>query len=165
MLRTFIALCLVAGFASAEDSPLVALAKRTNASRKPSKRTVITNETLAGGRSVLTTAGGQAAGSATTTDPSPYALYLATAPRLPVRPASEATPDTMSTDSRPLYPATTARTIEPTITAVTIEPESTIRTIEPTSGAQNIEPQVTARSIPTESTANTIEPQVAQPPQ
>jgi hypothetical protein len=164
MVRTIIALSLVAGFAYAEDSPLVALAKRTNASRKPSKRMVITNETLTGSRTQLTTAGGQQTTPATTTDPLVAWLNSPSALPAAVRTPSEAAPESLpATDSA--YPATTARTIEPSITAVTIVPESTIRTIEPSSGAQSIEPESTARSIPTESTANTIEPQVAKPPQ
>src|SRR3954454_21411078 len=45
MFRTLLAFLLFAGVASAQDSPLVALAKHSN--RNASKRPVITNDTLA----------------------------------------------------------------------------------------------------------------------
>src|SRR3954447_11397262 len=45
MFRTLLAFLLFAGVASAQDSPLVALAKHSN--RTASKRPVITNDTLA----------------------------------------------------------------------------------------------------------------------
>src|SRR5688572_27283292 len=67
MLRTTLALLLVAGVVSvsAEDSPLVALAKRTN--RKASKTPVITNDTIAATKGRISMGGGEGTTTASNT--------------------------------------------------------------------------------------------------
>lgn len=139
MLRTTLAFLLLAGVASAQDSPLVALAKRTH--RTASKTPVITNESLATLKGRVSFAAGQ-------TQSAPAPAYV---------PASSAPgPQARTTSAAPAVPVdyslpSSARNIEPQVSARTTMPESSAHTIEPTSGARTIEPQSTAR---------TIEPQV-----
>lgn len=166
MFRTTLVVILLAGFAAAQDSPYVALAKRTN--RKASKTRVITNETLVRARTYsestegeqATTAPAAAAATAQqaavteeTPAPAPVASVNATTGLLlpPVEQLTE-----------PSYP-TTAKTIAPESTARTV-PAEMARNIEPTSGAQTIEPQSTIQAVEPASSARNIEPAAAKPP-
>src|SRR5687767_10909702 len=93
MLRITIVLLLVAGVASAEDSPLVALAKRTN--RKASKTPVITNQTVGRGRIAIPTGGAP---------PTPAAAATPAAPATPA-PVAPALPQWLLESPRPAAPA------------------------------------------------------------
>jgi len=167
MLRTTILLFLVAvaSVAWAEDSPLVALAKRTN--RKASSRPVITNETVAASKGRISVSSAEPVKSS-----SPRATG-APAPAAPSQPQARATTAAAPANPQPAtpaaptsgYPASTARNIEPTSSAQTITPQSTARTIDPSTGARTIDPQSTAGTIQPASTARNIEPQANKPPQ
>ena len=164
MIRTALALTLVAAFASAEDSPLVALAKRTN--RKVSKTPVITNETLAQSKGRF---------SASTAEPAPLPRAVTTASSIAnAQPAAQ--PQTAAASSvpatpapRPIQPAvapaygtSTVRNIDPATSARNIEPQSTARTITP-SAPPTVTPQSSARNVQPSSTARNIQPQVVKP--
>lgn len=152
MLRTTLALLLVAGIASAEDSPLVAAAKRSN--RQASKTPVITNSTLAKSRGRLSTASEQLPPL-----PSPT-VAPGTKPAAPA-PARDETRTTQT--QQPATPASTARMIEPSSSARSTAPTSSARSVEPTSGVRNTDPSSTARTVQPQSTAKTVNPQAAKP--
>ena len=156
MLRLMLVVLLLTSFASAADSPLVALANRTN--RKASKTRVITNETLAASKGRISVASGEAAGPSAgrRLPPAP-----APPPRVAPQQAQTAAPSATTT---PAYAPTTARNIEPSSSAQSITPQSTAGTIQPSSGARRIDPQNTSRTIQPASTARTIEPQANRPP-
>jgi hypothetical protein len=158
MLRTIVALCLATAFvsASAEDSPMVALAKRTN--RKASKAPVITNETLANSKGRMSMSSGETVPPpAIALTPSPT-VQAATKPAAQTIPAASFQPAT-----RPADPNSTVRNIEPQSSARYITPQSTARTTQaPT--APNITPQSSNTNITPASTARNITPQ-AVPPQ
>ena len=165
MLRAIIPLCLVAAFASAEDSPLVALAKRTN--HKASKRPVITNETVAASRGWISIAFGETTASSMTpavaSSPSPIPPPSPTV-AAPANLASPTIPSAAATQTSS-YPSSTVRNIEPASSVTTVAPESTTRTTEPSSGAGRIDIQSTARTIEPDSTVHNSQPQTSKPPQ
>lgn len=151
MRKLMILVLLAAATISAGDSPLVALAKRTN--RKASKTPVITNDTVAKSKGRLSAAGGDATAStgaqpARTASPS-YSQPEASTARKESTPASTAAPN---------YPSTTVRTIQPQSTAATLNPSSTARTIQASSGAGKIAAQSTAQTVRPASTAQTSRP-------
>ena len=161
MLRFTIALLLAAGVVSAQDSPLVALAKRSN--RKASKTPVITNQTVGqrsgristvdGAVPPLTT-GTTAAAPATAASPAPV-----TQPARPATPAAPA-PAMASSMVAPADPkAASVRNIDPYSTARSVEPSSSARTVAPVSGAQNINPTSTVQTVQPTSTVRTVAPQ------
>src|SRR3954468_6024269 len=129
MFRTLLAFLLLAGVASAQDSPLVALAKHSN--RNASKRPVITNDTLV-------TLKGRISFTAGETPSGPIPVYVPAPPTPPAQaPTSLPAPAVIPADySLP----STARNIAPQTSASTTAPQSTARTIEPSSGARNVEP-------------------------
>src|SRR6266576_1102851 len=140
MFRTALALLLLAAVASAEDSPLVALAKRSN--RSASKRPVITNETVAASKGRISfTAGNTQSGQATSAE-IPAAATPTVVPPVPAQAGRSATR---------VYPpasAAAAPTQEyalPT-TARNVEPQSSVRNVEPSSSVRNIDPQSTVRT-------------------
>lgn len=138
---------------TAADSPLVALAKRTN--RSASKTPVITNATLAqhSGRISIATDVENASKQAPKLPPATPRQEPA---RTAVSPAAAPRPTiTMAT---PVNPSTTVRNIEPQSTAVTVTPQSTAGVIQGTSSVQSITPQSTAGTITPQSTARTITP-------
>jgi hypothetical protein len=141
MRRTALAILLLAGIASAEDSPLVALAKRTN--RKAPKSPVITNQTIGTHAGRVSFAGGQMP---------PINL---TAP--PDSSSAKATNTTQTTAAT----ATTQTTATPTppSTARNIQPPSSARNVDPSSGARAVAPQSTGATVPPASTAQTVQPQ------
>ena len=173
MLRAIVGLFLIASVVSAEDSPLVALAKRAN--RKASKTPVITNETVARSRGRFSLPAGQetataaevksasAVPSAATPPPVPMPTPAVTPPPAPA-PAQGVTPGTLGTGA---YAASTARNIVPQSSVRNIEPQSSARTTLPASTARSI-PAPTAPIVVPESTARNIQPQAApvqKPPQ
>ncbi|HWW62138.1 MAG TPA: hypothetical protein VN181_12280 [Thermoanaerobaculia bacterium] len=143
-----VAILLVAGVASAEDSPLVALAKRTN--RKGSKTPVITHETLANSVGRVSTAA-----ETTTSSSAPFTVPPVVMPAAPAPPKRELTAASTEPAPETGYPASTARNVEA---------QSSARTIDPSSGAGRIEAQSTVRTIQPESSAQNI-PAQAVPPQ
>ena len=150
MLRITIALLLVAGVASAEDSPLVALAKRTN--RKASKTPVITNQNVGRGRVAIPT--GDAPPAVT---PAPATTPTAAAPAAPALPAW------LLESPRPAAPpvpelSSTARSVAPQSSAQTTMATTSARNVAPTSGAVNYAPQSTAGSVAPASTAQNVQP-------
>lgn len=154
-----VAFLLVTVSAAAEDSPLVALAKRTN--RQASKRPVITNETLAKSSNKVSFASGDS-------------LPAPALPKAPSTPTSQQTANSPVAQNAPKdlagqagnYPTSTARTIDPQSSARTIDPQSTAGTIQPTSDTvRQINPTSTAANIQPQSTAQNIVPQTANPPQ
>jgi hypothetical protein len=177
MLRMTLALLLVTFTASAQDSALVALAKRTN--RKPAQAPVITNDTVGGSKGRVSFGSSEQAAPASGANAStPRAKKTAT----PAATPSAKTPPPAATDAAkepekadaPVK-STTVRSIEPQSTARTIAPPTSARTIEATSGARLIpaqagtvrttQPQSTARSIQPQSTARSTQPPSAnQPP-
>lgn len=160
------AVLLLATFAvSAEDSPMVALAKRAN--RKASKTPVITNDTVAASRGRFSQPTGEAPVQPPTRPTTATASTIATTvtPPAPARPPEVATvpaprpqqpvalPGQVGSGAfapstaRNIEPQSTARNITPAATTVsTIQPQSSARTIQTTSG-QPITPQSTARNI------------------
>jgi hypothetical protein len=131
---------------AAEDSPLVALAKRTN--RKAAKTPVITNATLAG----------STIGKGRVSMPAGEALPLprvpsAAAPQAAATPAAAPAPRAAAAapvaTTTPAYPSSTARIIEP---------QSSIRSIVP-SAAAGMAPQSTARNVETQAVAPVKPPQ------
>ena len=161
MIRTTLALLLTTAVVMAQDSPLVALAKRTN--RKASKTPVITNETVARskGRVSLPAGDTQAVAAALPALPTPTAAPTAQeeTPRQPARAATAA-----ATAPYTAPATTTVRNITPESTARTIMPE-TARTIEPATTARQITPQSTVPTVQPASTARNIQPQTSNPPQ
>lgn len=151
-----IAFALLAVTAIAEDSPLVALAKRSH--RAESKTPVITNDTLIkSGRASFATG-----------DPA-NAPTLPPAQSAPAPAASAPSPATPVAQPRFNYPApgadaqqatsSSVRNIDPTQSTVRyIEPQSTVRNIDTAVTVRNIDPQSTANNIDPQSTARTIEP-------
>jgi hypothetical protein len=110
---------LAATLVSAEDSPLVALAKRAN--RAKSKTTVITNETVLQSKGRFS----QAPGAAMTTVAPLPSTPAAAAPTPPASPAARA-PRESTTQPGEIgsgaYGASSARMIEPQSTARNITP-------------------------------------------
>jgi len=170
MLRTALALLLLATVASAEDSPLVALAKRSN--RAASKTVVITNETVTASKGRISDPAGDTQPAQTTSAPA--------TPRAAATPAPARTPTPQATPAAaPAYPAkktgavaaspeyalpTTARNIEPQSTVRNVDPQSTARNVDPQSTVKNVDPQSTARTIEPQVTVRNIEPQTTNTP-
>jgi hypothetical protein len=168
MRKILVVLLVVAGSVSAQDSPLVALAKRTN--RKASKTPVITNATVAASQGRMSMAAGEAAAAQSqTATPAAAATEAAAATpaAVPPAPAVQYVAPKTITRAAPVVtsympqPASTARNIEVQSTAVTIAPVSTVqniepassaRTVEPPSSARNVEPASTVRFVPADST-------------
>ncbi|HEX2123617.1 MAG TPA: hypothetical protein VHL59_18450 [Thermoanaerobaculia bacterium] len=174
MLRTALVVLLVAGVASAEDSPLVALAKRTN--RKASKTPVITNETVAASKGRLSMAAGDTTASTGTQETSAAVVAGPVSPaRLAPQAKADAQPQAPAPAAAavvdpyrtPTNPASTVRNIEPQSSARNTDPQVTARTIDPSAAPVNANPQSTARTIAPESTARNIQPQqtTSKPPQ
>jgi len=168
MLRTTLALLLFAGAALAQDSPLVALAKRSN--RAASKTVVITNETIAASKGRISSADGDTQNSQTTAAPAPARPTAArtASPQAPATPAAKPAAKTAAV----VAPAaeyslpSTARNIEPQSTVRNVDPQSTVRNVDPQSTVKNVDPQSTARTIEPQTTVRNIEPQTTnQPPQ
>src|SRR5436853_5077915 len=128
MFRTLLAFLLFAGIASAQDSPLVALAKHSN--RSTSKRPVITNDTLA-------TLKGRISFTAGETPSGPVPTYVP-APPTPAPHAAPTTSPAPAVTAEDYSLPSTARNIAPQTSASTTAPQSTARTIEPVSGARNV---------------------------
>ena len=130
---------------AAEDSPLVALAKRTN--RKAGKTPVITNATL----------GASTTGKGRVSMPEGEALPLPSVPAsaAPKAAAPAAAPAPRAAAAAPAAPATPAY---PSSTARIIEPQSSIRSIVP-SAAAGMAPQSTARNVEPQAVAPVKPPQ------
>jgi hypothetical protein len=150
MLKTGLALLLVAGVASAADSPLVALAKRTN--RKAPKTAVITNDNLATGNGRVST-GSQPSGTAPTATPAAQATQAApatspapapTGARIAGAPAPVETP---TTSVRNVEAQSTARNVEPTVTSRSVDAPTTAKYVTPLATAKSNEPPSTVRNI------------------
>ncbi len=167
MLRIALVVLLAAGVASAsaQDSPLVALAKRTN--RKASKTPVITNETVAASKGRLSTAAGDTTAStstqtavvAGTVSPAPMAPQAKAKAEAQAQAQAQAATPEVPAYRTPTNPASTVRNIEPQSSARNTDPQITARTIDPSAAPVNANPQSTARTIAPESTARTIQPQ------
>jgi hypothetical protein len=169
MVKAIVGLLLVAAVASAEDSPLVALAKRAN--RKASKTPVITNDTVARSRGRFSLPAGQE--TATAADVSSASAGSAASPAAPpppaAMPAPVVTPKPAAAPTQGVTPGTLGTGAYAESTARNIQPaQSTVRNIEPQSSARNVTPASSARSIPAptpptvvpQSTARNIQPQV-----
>lgn len=143
MRRMIPLLLLIAAVASAEDSPLVALAKRTN--RKASRTPVITNEMVARSNGRLSMPAGETINPANSLPPLAPAAAAAT--------------------TKPANAASNTGTVEPQSPIRFLSPQSTARNIDPSSGAVRITPQITAQTVQPESTAQTVQPQISTPPQ
>ncbi|HYH07740.1 MAG TPA: hypothetical protein VEK11_11855 [Thermoanaerobaculia bacterium] len=158
MRKIVLGLLLVTTVASAEDSPLVAAAKRTN--RKAPKSRVITNDTLArsgGGRMAV------ASGEAKPLPVVPPSTTPAPAPQSTSRPS----PTTVPAPAPAMgdgTPYTSARNIDPQASARTIAPTSSITVAPPPSSAGRIDPSSSGRNIDPSSSARNIEPQAVKPP-
>jgi hypothetical protein len=167
MFRTALALLLLAAVASAEDSPLVALAKRSN--RSASKTPVITNETLASSKGRISfTAGNTQSGQATSAE-NPAAVTPNVVPPVSSQAGRSATrvypPATAAAAPTTEYVLpSTARNAEPQSSVRNVEPQSSVRNIEPQSTVRNAEPQSTARNVEPQSTVRNIEPQTTTTP-
>lgn len=166
MLKSAAILLLLGTTLVAEDSPLVALAKRTK--REGSKVPVITNDTLStsGRISVAGSSEPQAApGDKTKTAATAQtAQAIAPVPATPVyTPSAPATAAPAAKE--PNIPTTTARYVDPQSTATTIVPQSTLRTSDPTATLQYYTPPSTVNTMPLQSTAHSIAPQPSTPPQ
>ena len=146
-------LLLAATLVSAEDSPLVALAKR--ATRAKSKTMVITNETVTHSKGRFS----QASGDSTTAAPAPAAAATPVpAPRSQQNPAVLTAPLKTTlpgevgsgaygpSTARIIEPQSSARNIEPTGARPTAPAATTVQTIGPTVVAP-VTPQSTARNI------------------
>jgi hypothetical protein len=174
MIKTTLGLLLVAtvASASAQDSPLVALAKRTN--RKAPKTTVITNETVAAASGRLSMPAGdasKAAAPATSSTARPEAQVngasvqtVAPPPAAKAKAQPQTAEQPRRTTVRNIQPESTARNLDPASSARNIQPESTVRNVQPESSARNVEPATTARNIEPASTARNIEPETNTPP-
>lgn len=167
MLRTTLALLLFAAVASAQDSPLVALAKRSN--RAASKTVVITNETLATSKGRVSTSESETQVAQTTSAPAPATSPApAAAPQAAAKPATRPASAASAVVPPPAEYSlpSTARNIEPQSTVRNVDPQSTVRNVDPQSTVKNIDPQSTARTIDPQTTARNVEPQTTnQPPQ
>ncbi|HVG24073.1 MAG TPA: hypothetical protein VND45_07970 [Thermoanaerobaculia bacterium] len=150
----FAVLVLSAAVVSAEDSPMVALAKRSN--RKASKAPLITNETIARSRGHVSLPAGTAVNAPA---PLPATVDAATTPAAAPTPRAAATEPARTDALGRSYAPSSARNIAPESTARNITPTSSARTINPTTAAGNITPQTTAGRIDPRSTARTITPQ------
>ncbi|HET7437392.1 MAG TPA: hypothetical protein VFN10_21990 [Thermoanaerobaculia bacterium] len=151
-------LLLTATVVAADDSPLVALAKRSHRNA-PASAIVITNETLAksGGRLSV------ASGEARPINLPPAADVAPAANATPAnKPAAAAAPVAPAVDLDN-YPVSSARKIEPQITARTIDAQSTARTIDPVV-APIAPPPMTVQVYEPQGSARVIEPQVVPPP-
>src|SRR3954470_17286907 len=139
MFRTILAVLLLATVASAEDSPLVALAKRSN--RSASKLPVITNESVASSKGRISFTAGETPSVQASAGHVPAPASSTVAPTTPAPPAARAyTPTTASAATSADYNLpSTARNIEPQSSATKTEPQSTARTIEPSSAARSAE--------------------------
>lgn len=141
----------------ADDSDLVALAKRTH--RATSKTPVITNDTLAASKGRISISSGTASPPApapaampavsTTSAPAPkpvaqHAAGVAVAPNRVSAPIDNVT---LPAEVAPTAPQTSSVHYSPAEgTARSVTPESTARNIEPTSTARNIQPESTVRN-------------------
>jgi hypothetical protein len=170
MRRPSLAALLIVGIASAnllsaDDSSLVALAKRTN--RKTSKTPVITNDTVRTSKGRISQSAGEptSASSQPSAAPAPAAAPAMTAatastakpqPTKASAPANSQATAAAATTSSKNPASTTVRYVEPQSTARTSVPESTARSSEPTSGVKSVEPTITARTVTPESTAKNV---------
>lgn len=144
MRKTIVVLVLAAGVVSAQDSPLVALAKRTN--RKASKTPVITNDRVAKSNGRISLAGGegQALPAAAPAPPAEPRQVAAVVPATPA--ASAPAPASLTTTVRNIEPQSSARFIPAQSSARTIDPIA-VRPVVPQSTAPTVQPQSTARNI------------------
>ncbi len=150
-MRTIVFGMLLAATAmSAEDSPLVALAKRVN--RAKSKTMVITNETVTHSKGRFS----QASGDAT---PAPLPTPAASSPA-PAAPTPQAKPVALPAPQRTPLPGEVGSGAYGESTARIIEPQSSARNIEPGVRAQPMGPTVVAPVLP-ESSARNITPTAA----
>jgi len=155
MRKLTLAILLLAGVSVlADDSDLVALAKRTH--RATSKTPVITNDTLAASKGRISISSGPASApapapaampavSTTTSAPAPqHAAGVAVAPNRVSAPIDNVS---MPAEVAPTAPQTSSVHYSPAEgTARSVTPESTARNIEPTSTARNIQPESTVRN-------------------
>jgi hypothetical protein len=170
-MRLGIAVLVLAAFtvSAQEDSPLVALAKRSN--RKASKTPVITNATVSGSKGRVSFGGGEN-GQTTAALPAPtIAAATAAAPNAKAQPAKAA-----AASAKPAYPAATAQmpassgpassaTFKPiTSTATYVAPPSSARTMPATSAVPVAGAQNTVRTVQPTSSARNIDAQVAGNP-
>lgn len=134
----------VAGVAAAQDSPYVALAKRTN---RKAKSPVITNETVANSKGRLSTPAGE-------TTPAENAMrFSAPTSAKTAKPAVKAQEST-----QPALPQTTAKNLAPQSTAPVVKPQSTAPVVAPQSTAPVVKPQSTNRAAEPGSTAKNVNP-------
>jgi hypothetical protein len=158
MRKTVLGILLVAASVSfAQDSPLVAAAKKTN--RKNPKTTVITNDTVGKGSGRVSYASGA---------PKPLPVVPATTSTAPATPAQKADNTPRPTNQPPATDPvsgyqTTVRNIEPQSTIRTTTPQATtarapqtVPTTMPNSAGRNIDPSSSARNV---------QPTVVQPAQ
>ena len=153
-------LLFAATMLSAEDSPLVALAKRAN--RAKSKSMVITNETVTHSKGRFSQASGDGATVTVATAPSPAAA-TPTAGATPAASRPAAAPSQRITLPGEVgsgaYGASTARIIEPQSSARNIEPTGA-RATAPVGTTQPMGPTVVAPVMP-QSSARNITPTAA----
>ena len=144
----------------ADDSDLVALARRTH--RAASKTPVITNDTLAASKGRISISSGSA--STPTVTPAPASYTPASTPAAPHASVAVAPNKLAPTYDNVTVPNAVATTAPQSSVRYT-PAESTARSETPASTAHNIQPDSTARNIEPESTvrnADKIMPQ--QPP-
>jgi len=149
---TLAILLLASVSALADDSDLVALAKRTH--RATSKTPVITNDTLAASKGRISISSGTASTPAATPAVMPAVSTSTPAAKPVAQQASVAVaPNRVSAPiDNVTVPAAVAST-EPQSSSVHYTPaESTARIMTPESSARDIQPQSTARNIQPEST-------------
>jgi hypothetical protein len=160
MFRTALALLLLATVAAADDSPLVALAKRSK--RTASKTPVITNETLEASKGRISYAA-DASSTPSTSAPVPAAAKSTAVPAdsQPRKQAPAAGPAATAATEYSL--PSTARNIEPQSTVTLTTPQSTVHNVDPQSTARAADPQSTARNVDPQSTARNIEPAAVNP--
>ena len=158
MRKTVLGILLVAAaVATAQDSPLVAAAKKTN--RKNSKTPVITNATVGKGNGRIAYASGE---------PKPLPSVPATATTAPAAPAAKADNTPRPSNQQPAPdPVAGYQT-----TVRNIEPQSTVRTSTPQAaparapqGAPTTMPTSAGRNIDPASSARNVAPSVVQPAQ
>lgn len=160
-MRTIVVgLLLATAVVSAEDSPLVALAKRSN--RTVSKTRVITNDTVGGGsRGRVSMSTGEAV-PLPRTGAAPAPAAAPATPQAPPTPQAPATPQATTPPAASPYGTSTVRNVEPQSSARVIAPASSGRTIAPASTSRTIDATNAGRIDP-QSTARNIQPQAVPP--
>ncbi|HUR79408.1 MAG TPA: hypothetical protein VM733_01485 [Thermoanaerobaculia bacterium] len=155
-----IGMLLATAMVSAEDSPLVALAKRSN--RAKSKIPVITNQSVAHSKGRFSQSSGDAVTPVTVAAPSPAApTPVAAATPVAAKPAPAVNPRiTMPGEvGSGAYGASTARIIEPQSSARNIDPTG-VRATAPTAATQPMGPTIVQPVTP-QSSARNIAPVAA----